>query len=189
MVFRRPEPIETANEKVPIVVACRAVGIEVPDETVRRKLHCPFGGVYHSDGGLDPTFRVYEDSNSAYCFNCSSYFTPVSLAARAWGMTGRQAALRLLDLTGQRANLDYALIWNQREVEPELDSSMLAEALKTYCRRIDPLWSRRQFDAEIAARLTRCLMLLDLVADRDAAQLWLDTCKEAMRRELQAKTR
>lgn len=183
--MRRPGTIELANEKVTIGYVCRRIGLDIPDDA-RRKLPCPFGELYHSDGGIDPAMRVYSDNNTAYCFSCSSYFTPVSLAARAWGVPFREAATRLLDEVGYRP-LSLPALWEQAQVfEPDVDRAHLAEALKIYCRRIDPNWGSRQFEPAVAGQLTRCLQLLDKVCNSDDVRLWLETCKEAMRRQIAA---
>lgn len=185
MMRSRRNVVALADEQVPIATACRMLGVEVPDEG-HRKVHCPFGATDHSDGGLSPALRVYPETNSAYCFNCSHYYTPVTLTSRALDVPNRAAALHLLDHIGYKP-LDFATAWNSaRQYEPELDKALLADALKTYCRRIDPAWPARQFDPAVAGVLTRCLSLLDLVTKADEVPLWLAGCKEAMRRELHA---
>jgi hypothetical protein len=184
---KRPNVVEVANEKVAIVVVCRMLGVQLPDDLVAgrsQKVHCPFGEIYHSDGGLSPAMRIYPDTNSAYCFSCAAYYTPVSLAAKAMDTTYHTAAIRLLDHIGHRP-MDLAQQWQQvAQFEPEPDRALLADALKTYCRRIEPQWSQRQFEEGVARVLTRCLGLLDLVKSAGDVTLWLDRCKEAMRRAM-----
>ncbi len=183
-LMKRPDVVELANDKVPIAFVCAKLGLSVGEDAGRRKLRCPFGGIYHSDGGIEPTLRIYVESNHAYCFNCNSHYVPVTLAARAWGCSHRDAALRLLEYAGIEP-VDFRSIWAEvQEHRREPDRSLMAEALKVYCRRIDPTWTRRQFEPAVAARLTRCLVLLDLVKTDDDVLLWLTTCKEAMRRLL-----
>lgn len=179
-----------ANEKVSIVAACRLFGVELPDGVASggrsRKVHCPFGEIYHSDGGVSPAMRIYPDTNSAYCFSCAAYWTPVDLAAKAMDSDRRSAALRLLDHIGYRP-MAFADQWKQAvEHQPELDLALLADALKTYCRRIDDRWSSRQFEPEVAVVLTRCFGLLDLVKSPDDVELWLARCKEVMYQTLHA---
>lgn len=176
--------VTVANEKVPITTVLNMLGIDVVD--TRRKFCCPFGNIYHSDGGVAAAMRVYLDSNSCYCFSCTAYYTPVLLAARALEMSRRSAAMHLLDRIGYRG-LDAAAAWRSaREYEPELDKAMLADALKTYCRRIAPTWSTQQFEPGISRLLMRCFGLLDLVKTSEDANLWLGRSKEAMSRVLQA---
>lgn len=186
---RKPSLIALANQHVPIGTVCRLIGMDTPADagdltySGRMKLHCPFGHLYHGDGGVEAAMRIYPDH--AYCFRCAAYFTPVKLAAQAWDVTWSVAAARLLDAIGYRP-LSLAEQWAD-VVDPvrEPDTTMLAEALKTYCRRVDPGWSVRQYDPAVSAALTRCLGLLDLVhADQDAAR-WLGTCKQVMARVLQ----
>lgn len=181
---RAHRAVAIANEKVPIAMVCRLLGIEVP-EGGRHKVACPFGLTDHSDGGISPAFRVYFETNSAYCFNCAHYYTPVTLASRALDLPNRDAAAYLLDHIGYRS-FDFATAWHSaRQYEPAIDKALLADALKTYCRRIEPAWSSRQFEPTVAALLTRCLSLLDLVTTAESVPLWLARCKEAMERELQ----
>jgi hypothetical protein len=176
-----------ANEHVSIVTVCQMLGVELPDDigTARsRKVHCPFGEMYHSDHGASPAMRIYPDTNSAYCFSCAAYYTPVSLAARAMDADKITTATRLLDRVGYRP-MDLAEAWRAAQhQEPDPNRALLADALKTFCRRIDPRWSQRQFDPQIAATLTRCLSLLELVHSAPDVTLWLSNCKTAMRRAL-----
>jgi hypothetical protein len=184
-VLRKTNVVTVANEKVSIVTVCQMLGMAVPDDIAHSgKVHCPFGELYHSDAGVDPAMRLYLESNHAYCFNCAAYFSPVQLAAKALDCDRRTAAIRLLDRIGYKP-LDLATAWRDAvQHVPEPDKTMLADALKTYCARIDPHWSSRQFDPWVAHRLTRCLSLLDLVRSDDDVTLWLMGCKEVMRRML-----
>lgn len=179
--------IETADERVSIALVCRMLGVDLPDDVESgrsRKVHCPFGSLYHSDGGVDPAMRVYPDTNSAYCFSCRSYFTPVGLTAKALDVDRRTAALRLLDRIGHRS-LDPGVVWRTAaDFEAPPDRALLAEALKTFCRRVCPDWATRQFDRAVSVSLTRCLGLLDLVRTDDDVGLWLGRCKKVMRRAL-----
>lgn len=183
----KPGLITVANEQVSISTVCRMLGIEVPDDLGRStKLHCPFEQVYHSDQGVDPAMRIYTETNSAYCFSCSAYYTPTSMYALGMDLRWRDAAVQLLDRVGYRP-VDLRETW-QRALETALppDRAQLAEALKTYCRRVDPGWSSHQFDDVVAAMLTRCLGLLDLVTDADQAWQWLECCKKIMKLTIDA---
>lgn len=177
-------PITVANEVVSIVTVLQWLGAELPDDIGSgrsRKVHCPWGEAYHSDGGIDPAMRVYPDTNSAYCFSCSSAFTPVGLAAQAMDCDRRTAAVHLLDRAGHQP-MDLASVFAGHAAwSPEPDKAQLADALKTFCRRIDPAWSTRQFDAAVASTLTRCLSILDLVNTEEDVNLWLTRCKAAMK--------
>lgn len=184
----RLDVVAVANEKVPIVTVAQMLGVQLPEDVGAgrsRKVPCPFGDLYHSDGGVSAAMRVYPETNSAYCFSCSAYYTPVSLAAKAMDLDRRTAAVRLLDRIGYKP-LDVAVAWQRAAApaEPEPNRALLAHALKTYCGRIDPYWSHRQLEPSVARVLSRCLGLLDLVKSADDVRLWLDRCKEAMRRVL-----
>lgn len=179
--------VDEANEHVSIITVCQMLGVELPDDlsfSRSIKVACPFGALYHSDGGVASAMRVYQETNSAYCFSCSQYFTPVNLTAQALDVDRRSAALNLLDRIGHRP-LDPLAVWERaRKYEPEPDKSLLADALKTFCRRIDSGWMTRQFEPKVASTLTRCLSILDLVHSPDDVSLWLTRCKRAMTQTL-----
>lgn len=186
--MKRTNLVELANEKVSILTVCRMLGVDLCDDVAAggrsRKVSCPFGEIYHSDGGISPAMRIYPDSNSAYCFSCAAYWTPVSLSAKALDLDWSSAAIRLLDHIGYRP-MELAQQFQQAaQYVPPPDLALLADALKTYCRRIDPQWQKRQFEPRVAGQLTRCLSLLDLVKSPEDVTLWLDRCKVAMRRVL-----
>lgn len=180
--------VAVANEEVSIVTVLQMLAIELPDDigTGRsRKLHCPFEQLYHSDHGASPALRVYPDTNSAYCFSCAAYFTPVSLAAKAMDCDRQTAATRLLDRIGHRPLDLVAAFQAAADYEPEPDKALLADALKTFCRRTAERWGETQFEPRVATTLTRCLALLDLVRSEDDVRAWLGTCKTAMTRVLE----
>lgn len=185
--MRGKSVITVANERVSILVVLRMLGVDVPEDVSGRsmKTSCPFG-LFHSDGGVSPAMRIYPDTNSVYCFSCGAAYDPVSLAAKAMDVNVTTAANRLLDHVGYRP-LNLAHAWrNAASFEPEPDKSLMASALKTYCRRITPDWNRRQFDPAVAASLTRCLSVLDLVRTSRDVTLWLNRCKAVMTHAIQA---
>lgn len=179
--------IRLADAQVSILFACRLIGMRVGDTDYGRslKVHCPFGELYHTDLGADRAMRIYPDTNTAWCFACSAGYTPVRLVATAWGMPQADAALLLLDEAGLRLP-SPAQAWARavNPPEPAPQVSHLAEALKTFCARIDAAWSWRQFEPQAAARLTACLGLLDRVHTADDARQWLAGCKVVMTRAL-----
>lgn len=183
--MKSPSAVAVANEKVSIVAVCQMLGVDLPDDVAgggrSRKVRCPFGEIYHSDAGVSPAMRIYPDTNTAYCFSCSMHYTPVSLAARAMDVDWPTAAIRLLDRIGYRP-VELAEQFQQAaRFTPEVNKPILADALKTYCGRIDQCWSKRQFEPRVAGVLTRCLSLLDLVKTAEDVTLWLSRCKEVMR--------
>lgn len=183
----RRSAVTIANEVVSIIVACNLIGMDLPEDIgLRRstKLYCPFGPLYHSDQGIDRAFRIYIDTNSAWCFAGCGYFTPVRLVAHAWDLALKTAAVELLDRVGYRP-LTLAEAWSkasQREDPP--DTTNLREALQTYCRRICPSWETVQFTPAVASALSKCLDLLDRVHTEEDAQEWLEGTKALMRRVL-----
>ncbi len=180
-VRRNPSLIAVANEQVPIAVACRMAGVSVVGDAGRpTKVHCPFGAL-HSDGGIDKAMRVYTDTNSAWCFSCTTFYTPVKIFAQARELDYRTAATVLLDHIGYRP-LSLADQFAAAERSAQPDTAQLADALKIYCQRVIPGWRGRQYNADESALLARCLALLDRVRSDTEAQLWLNTTKSIMAR-------
>lgn len=180
---RRRSPVGLANEQVSIVKACQLVGMDLPDDIAYGrsiKVHCPFGDIYHADQGHEAALRIYVESNSAFCFAGCGHFTPVWLCAQAWDIDTTTAALDLLERAGIRP-VSLADQWAQATEDTVLpDTTLLNEALKTFCRRLTPAWDDLQFEPGIAASLTRCLDLLDLVRTDADTQQWLQGCKQVM---------
>ncbi len=174
-----------ANEQVSIVDACRLIGMDVPDGVMHgrnMKLHCPFGEVFHSDGGVEAAMRIYPESNHLYCFAGCGYHTPVTLVAQAFDLTRRDAARELLERAGLREPTREE-IWTAVATHHDPpDTAYLAQALKTYCRRTVPDWERRQYEPDVSRRLSACLALLDHVDTDEAALRWLTGCKAIMGR-------
>src|SRR5712692_3099929 len=75
-----------ANERISIALACRWAGVSVSEGDGSRKIWCPFGSVSHSDGGVERAFRMYEGTNSAYCFRVSQVLVSGRLDGRVLGL-------------------------------------------------------------------------------------------------------
>jgi hypothetical protein len=181
---RKRRLIAAARERVPIEVACRVIGMDVPDmgELRSRKLYCPFGDTSHSDGGREPACRIFrEPLPHLYCWACPGYFDPVRLLQTAWDLDAEAAALRLLGETGYRETSPDD-VWNESGQPPEPDRDALAAALRTYCNRVIPAWSSRQYDPDAATMLAQCLGLLIYVRTEEDSRTWLSGTKVAMRR-------
>lgn len=180
--MRKRSPIALANEHVSILHACRKIGLSVPEELTGRsmKLSCPFGDVWHTDQGAQKALRLFPETNSAYCYAGCGFYTPVSLVAMAEDRDPEDVAIELLQEVGYKP-VSLAQYWADVQVtEQSPDRAMLGLALRTYCERVVPGWSERQFDEQVARRLSRCLSLLAKVETEGDAELWLDTCKKAM---------
>lgn len=179
---RRASLVAMANEKVPIAVACRLAGMDIPEEIYGRsvKVRCPFGEFYHRDGGMEAAFRLYPETNHGYCFVCKASFTPVWLLAQVWGQDSTTVAAELLDRAGIKP-ATLAQLWAEasRRDEPP-DTAMLAAALQTFCARVSDDWDDTQFAPAVAAKLRACLGLLDQVRTPADADLWLAGCKRVM---------
>jgi hypothetical protein len=154
--------------------------MDVCDGDGTRKTRCPFGEVAHSDGGVDRSFRMYEDTNHAYCFACLKSWTPVSLMAEFWDCKRAEAAERMCKMAGITPP-DWRERWEELQHPVPPDTASLAEALKKWCGRMyGPAWEIDQFEPRLAVPLAACFGVLPLVTSQDNAGEWLDGCKLAM---------
>lgn len=176
-------PVAIANREVSISTACRLIDMSVDGYA---KTWCPFGDVTHADGGYDRAFRIYEDTNSAYCFACGEAFRPVSLIARARDISTDEAAAVLLEHIGYvPVDVDDRLDALLREEEEPVDQESLASALGVFCSRIAPDWKHLQFDDSVATPYRQCLEVLSLVSTPKDAETWLTAAKMKMTRTLE----
>jgi hypothetical protein len=158
--------------------ACRAIGMTVAPREDGAKIHCPFGELYHPDGGDDPAFRLYGDH--AFCFACWQYWTPSKLCADAWDVPEDIAAGRLLDTSGMRAP-GWADQWEAAVAPDKPDLSQLADALRVFCSGEAQLgWEQARMDRAVSVYLAGCLGFLGQVTDEESARLWLDLSKSVM---------
>lgn len=173
--------VELANEKVPIAYVCRKIGMTIPDRSTGKsiKTRCPFGFV-HADRGLEAAFRIYYDTNTAYCFAGCGFFTPVWLAATAWDRQPTEIAGEMLHAIGYRSP-DSEQYW-EHLIAPKpapVDRAALAEALTVYCSAKIQQWDDRQF-GDLSQSLEKCLRLLEYVETADDAWQWLRVSKQYM---------
>jgi len=187
----RNEQIEEANKKVSIYLVCGLIGMDLSEgrEGSSIKTYCPFGRFFHSDGGKEAAFRVYAESNSAYCFSCKKYFSPVSLYSSATDLSSKASAEFLLEKIGYKKPSPEEIWNNVQPKDPEPDKSMLNKALRFYCQRISNDWSRDQFLPEVSEVLDRCLTMLDSVRNTEDADFWMRGSKAVMARVLESKAK
>lgn len=94
--------VDRANKQVPVIRVLNDLwNSYVPSGLGHRswKTFCPLGWE-HPDGGLDKGFRVYESTNTAYCFVMHGSMGPVRLAQMRWGGKQERVAYRLLEAYG-----------------------------------------------------------------------------------------
>jgi hypothetical protein len=164
------------NERVSIAQACRWAGLDAQEGQGNRKTWCPFG-ITHPDSGMEAAFRLYEDTNSCYCFACARSWTPVSLMADFWDCGRPEAADKICKMAGIRPP-GWQDRWDELHQPVVPDRNALAEALKTWCRRMrGPSWEAEQLQPRFAVPLGDCLALLPLVFTRNDSEEWLDGCK------------
>lgn len=173
-------PRTLANELFKIEDACRYLGMDIYGGTDRVKYWCPFGDVFHSDGGRTKAFRLYSNTNSAYCWACGMYFTPVRLMALHLDIEETEAVTWILDHVGY-VEPTYQAQWDAIITkEDSVDYDGLTEALKIACARMVPDWEDRQFEPAVAAKLTACLTALKKVSNDEEARKWMSVVKAAM---------
>lgn len=179
------ELIELANQRVSIVDACNMANMDVGDYArAAMKVYCPFGEVYHHDGGMTKSMRIYPETNSAWCFAGCGYFSPVKMVAWYKDLSEEAAAESLLVQTNYVPE-DYISQWDALLGEtPTVDTASLAEALKVACSRICPDWDVLQFEEGVSLKLNQCLELLPKVKTKEDAVKWMEVTKHAMRAEL-----
>jgi hypothetical protein len=175
-----PSLIKLANERISIAQACVWAGMDVSEGDGNRKIRCPFGVYAHSDGGVAASFRVYEDSNHAYCFAESRSWTPVSLMAEVWDCARAEAADRMCAMAGVTPP-DWRERWAELQHPAPPDTASLAEALKRWCARTYGAgWETGQFELVLAEPLASCIGVLSLVTTDEQAAAWLYNCKLVM---------
>lgn len=179
-------PIGLANSLMSIVEACNLLDMDVMEgASASYKYYCPFGDINHLDGGRSKAFRIYEHTNSAYCWACSLYFTPVRLVAEDRDLSHLAAAAWIIEQKGY-VPPDYEARWDALAgaQEPEPDRDGLTSALKLACRQISPEWGSRQFDEAVATKFQQCVGLLGKVVTDQDARNWLRISKQAMQKVL-----
>lgn len=172
---------QIANDLTTIFVAMNMCGMAVPEfDYGTMKVDCPFDN--------ERAFRVYGESNSAYCFACSKKYTPVSLIAEHRGVSIEEAATILIEKAEREGRWRpptpegrWEALVNQPFV---FDRASEAEALKLFCARIDKNWGSTQFEPRIAVRLTRCLEALEKVGSTDDLNQWRTITRSAMKKAL-----
>lgn len=177
-----PESIITiANQRVDIERAAALLDIDMP--LASAKTYCPFGEIYHADGGQSRALKVYPETNSAYCFAGCGYLNPVKLVALDKGWSEHEAAEFLLEATGYVAPTPEAR-WAALVVEdkPSIDQDALAAAFQLRCARLFPDWDERQFDAKVSKKLAQALSLLPKVTTEEEQEKWLTVATQAMQK-------
>lgn len=170
-----------ANENYGILKAASRAGVDVDNYFRARKMYCPFGAVFHSDGGDDPAMRVYAEDDHAYCFACGKSFSPAQLIAAAEDITEDEAVESMLLELGV---VDKRLgdRWQSAADDADaVDTQALAEAFRIAASYIITPWSERQYDADVAVWMSKCLALLDKVKTVEQGDSWLATVKQALR--------
>lgn len=146
-------------------------------DTTSPKMECPHTGLYHNS---TKSLRFYPETNSAYCFACGEYMTPLSLIASFKGFTEEEAAQWIKEFA-EYSEPTAEERWDTLMTDStELDTNNLSEALKIYCARICEDWDDRQFDSEVSRKLSQCLSLLSRVHSASDGSVWLEGAKKAM---------
>lgn len=179
------ELIDLANSRMGIMAAFRLAGYDLGSVAGTGKIYCPFGDMYHVDGGRQKAMKVFEDDNSAWCFAGCGYFNPVKVLSMARDATDLEAAEFILVETKYIAP-NFSDQWDALVAEEELavDIYELAETLKVACGRMSPQWDAVQFDDRVGSMLSKCLSVLPKVHTGDEAVRWLEISKSVMQKTL-----
>jgi hypothetical protein len=176
----RKSTIDVANEEVSIYSVCDIVGIDYSSYYGNTaKLYCPFGHITHMDGGQTRAFRIYPDTNSAYCFACSQYFDSVGLFAAFSDMTREESAVTLLEGIGWQEET-FEEKWERLTEEVRYDTSEVVTALNAYCERKDPMWPVNSMYSPYLESYTQCIGLVSSITNHSQAAAWLSAAKKHM---------
>lgn len=182
--FSNFDLIRTANEQVSIYFVADKAGIDYSSMYgSNSKLFCPFGAITHIDGGETRAFRIYEDSNSAYCFACSERWDSVGLYCALTDLDRVAGAEALLEESGWVPET-FESKWDRVSATTEYDNSTLPEALDRYCTRLNEDWAVLQFDEPYRTHFQKCVTLSKSVTNSEQAVKWLDATKAYMKEVL-----
>lgn len=163
------ERIHEANSRMTMAAALQEAGADAYDGFTG-KIFCPFGGIFHADGGREKAMRNYGDH--AYCFAGCGAFTPVSLLALSKDISREDAAEFILERTGFVEPTWQARLQAVSDYHESIDLDVMADVLREECRRLAPDWEKRQYDPTVSAIFTRCLALLSAVRTSADARTW-----------------
>lgn len=168
--LRPNDPVVLASSIPVIRVLKDLFNVSVPEGLGYRswKTYCPLGWE-HPDGGVDKGFRVYEQTNSAFCFVQHGQMGPVRLAQMRWGGKQIVAARRLLEMyqLGQKRHWRqrYEEVLNEREIRQEISPAYVVEALRMALDAI-PGYTARQYESKFVSLMEIELEALDELLGR-----------------------
>jgi hypothetical protein len=174
--FARPHPVnkwvnlrvDMANRDVSVLKVLKDLWqVYVPEGMGHKswKTFCPLGWE-HPDGGVDKGFRVYEATNTAYCFVMHGSLSPVRLAQIKWGGSNDKAARRLLEMYGLgrrpwRERYEELLEQYERSQQPGIQSNIV-EALQVRLSTESNYWAL-QYEPSVIEAMERELEELDVL--------------------------
>jgi hypothetical protein len=191
----RVKVIRWADEAVSIYdVLEEEFGLTVFRSSVRSpKGHCPFGWE-HPDGGVEKSFRVYPQTNSAFCFAGHGRFGPVRLVALKHGVPLERAAVDLLVAKGL-LGVSWRQRWREllseagggREAVPARDGFQeLVDALHEALRR-HPKYPQGGVSQRLSEAIVERLSILERLFEEGGAtvsveevQGWFDESKDRL---------
>lgn len=189
---RPNDPVVLAN-RIPVIRVLRDLwSAQVPEGLGHRswKTYCPLGWE-HPDGGVDKGFRVYEQTNTSYCFVMHGSMGPVRLAQLRWGGRQQRAAQQLLE----HYQLGKKRHWRERyeevllasESRQEISPAYVVEAFRMALSQI-PGYSEHQYDEAVWSLVETELDALDEFVRQkpDEAQLriWYAAAKDRLIRTI-----
>lgn len=75
-----------------IFTALREIGVEATPRGGPQQIRCP---IHKGGQETSPSARIYEDTDSIYCFTCHKSWDGVALIAEARGIEYREAAVQM----------------------------------------------------------------------------------------------
>lgn len=184
--------IEAANE-LPLAALLEAMHGVYVDRERPAKYHCPFGHIWHSDGGVDRALRFYPDSNTAFCFAGCGFLNPVRLAQVSWDIRSPiRAASELLEkYAGPPPTWEERLAKALSPRTPELTQACVAALHQALSG--DPGYATLSLHPTVLAATEECLDRLEnprvgdpSVTDPEIARRWLRWARARVRAALLA---
>ena len=87
------EQIKQAN-RVPIVLILKSYGVKLEQHT--KSIMCPFSGLHKNGKDRSPSFTIFPNTNSFFCFGCRTGNTPVDFVAKVENIGPYKAAEHIL---------------------------------------------------------------------------------------------
>lgn len=95
---------------VPIHLIFKLYGLKVDGST--KKIPCPFSEFHKNGIDKSPSFTIYHDTNSFYCFGCGESGNGVKFVSIIEGVSRYKAAYKILNALENEVDLNNLQIYN-----------------------------------------------------------------------------